>query len=145
MLNTSRSIAALAALCVTAACSDSRSLTAPVGPTAIARDLISTATCSSELTALRATIGSATFGGKKAETERTNLLLKVNAIETELSVGKTADAIKKLEDVRSLVLKLSTADESGKAKLDPADAAIIDAELDAVAACIQPTAPAAGA
>jgi hypothetical protein len=71
--------------------------------------------------------------------------VKVNAVETELSVGKTADALTKLDDVRSQVAKLSTPDASGKTKLDVADAAAIDAEINKVAACIQTPAVAAGA
>jgi hypothetical protein len=90
-----------------------------------------------ELDALRFAINGATFTGKSASGDRANLLRKVNAAQAKVAEGKFADAIQKLEDIRTTVVALSTPDAKGKTKLDAAGAAAIIAAVDAAEACIQ--------
>jgi len=88
------------------------------------------------LDALRAAIDNAIFTGKNAATDRANLLRKVDATQAKV-VDKTADAVQKLEDIRTTVVALSTPDVKGKTKLEAAGAAAIIAAVDAAETCIQ--------
>lgn len=133
MQHKSRWIPAVAALILTAACSDSPPATAPVVSAGVAAELSSTA-CGAELDALRSAIADADFIGKSAAKEESSLQLKVDAVQVKLAEGKTADSIQKLEDIRATVLALGTA---AKPKLDATDAAAINAAVDAAEACIQ--------
>jgi hypothetical protein len=135
--------AVVAALCLTAACSDSRSPIAPTIPPTISAN-VGAALCQAELDAVRTAINGATFTGNKGATDRGNLLLKIDAAQAKLAEGKPGDAIQKLGDVRATVVALSTPDAKGKTKLDAAGAAAIIAALDDAEACIQSqTTPAA--
>ena len=128
---------AIAALCLTVGCSDSQSSLAPLaspGHTAEA----DAGACETELNALRSAIGAAELTGKNRETDRVNLLLKVDEAQVKLAEGKFADALQKLGDIRSTVSALSTPDAKGKTKLDPAGAAAIDATLTDAEACVRP-------
>jgi hypothetical protein len=133
MQNISRWIPALAALVLTAACSDSQTATAPMVPAGISAELVYT-DCDDELGALRSAIDGARFSGKNAATDEGNLLGKVGAAEAKLAQGKTADAIQKLEDIRATVVALSTA---AKPKLDATDADAINEAVDAAEVCIR--------
>ena len=141
----SRWTPAAVALCFTAACSDSQTVTAPVAPTSISADVGTLATCQSQLEALRAAITGATFTGKSGETERTHLLAKVTEAETKLAEGKTTDAVAKLADIRASVTALSTPDAKGKTKLDAASATTIIEAVANAEACILPDETSAGA
>jgi hypothetical protein len=135
MQHVSRWTSAVAALCLTVACSDAP-LTAPVVPATPSAEVAS-APCQAELDALRAAINGATFMSKNAATDQANLLRKVDAAQAKVAEGKTADAVEKLEDIRTTVVALSTPDRKGKTKLDGARAAAIIAAVDAAEACIQ--------
>jgi hypothetical protein len=105
MIQISRWSPALAAVCLTVACSDSRSALAPAESPGLSAEVTATA-CEAELNALRAAIGAAEFTGKNGERER---------------------------DIRSTVSALSTPDAKGKTKLsavgaDGISAAVTDAE-----------------
>jgi hypothetical protein len=136
MQHVSRWACVAAALCLTAACSDSPSLTAPKVAATISAEVAITP-CQPELNALRGAINAAEFTGKNSGTDRANLLLKVDAAEAKLTQGKTADAVQKLEDIRVTVMALSTPDAKGKQKLDAAGAAAIIAAVTAAEACIE--------
>jgi hypothetical protein len=127
---------AIAALCFTIGCSDSQSSLGPLASPGHSAEVTGEA-CESELNALRSAIGAAEFTGKNRETDRANLLLKVDAAQAKLVEGKFADALQKLGDVRSTVSALSTPDAKGKTKLDTAGAAAIDAALTDVESCVR--------
>lgn len=138
MQHMSRWSAAIAALCLIAACADSASLTAPAGPAAVSANVTASASaCEAELTALRNAIDDATFTGRNGSAAQANLVLKVDATRAKLEQGKPADAIEKLEDVRTNVVALSTPDANGKTKLGEEDAADIISAVDAAEACIR--------
>lgn len=142
MQHPSRSTLAVAALCLTAACSEAPSITAPFVATPSAE--VALAPCQAELDALRLATNSATFTSRNASADRANLLRKVDAAQAKIADGKFADAVQKLEDIRTTVVALSTPDAKGKTKLDAAGAAAIIAAADAAEACIQAlTAPSA--
>ena len=143
MQHISRWTAVLAALCLTAACSDSASTTAPAFPSSVWAE-VTASSCQAELETLRAAIDGATFTGKNASTNRANLRLKADEAQAKLADGKAADAIQKLENIRTTVVALSTPDVNGKTKLDPEDAAAIIEAVNAAEACINvPASPVA--
>ena len=135
MQHISRWTAVVAALGLAAACSDSASTTAPAVPSGVSAD-VTAVSCQAELDALRAAIGTASFTGKNAETNRANLRIKVDDAQAKLAEGKATDAIQKLEDIRTTVVALSTPDVNGKTKLNTEDAAAIIEAVNAAEACI---------
>jgi hypothetical protein len=55
--------------------------------------------CSTQITAVETAIGLAGFLTRKADSNRSNLFVKLAAAEAKLDCGKPADAIDKLEDI----------------------------------------------
>lgn len=137
----SRWAATIAALCLTAACSDSASVTSPAVPTTMSANVTTSAVCEAQLTAVSDAITDATFTGKNGLAAQANLLRKVDDARAKLQQGKPADAVQKLEDVRTTVLALSTSDADGQTKLGQDDAADINLAVDAAEACIEQQAP----
>ena len=85
--------------------------------------------CQTELDALRSAISSATFTNQK---DQDNLLTKLAAAEKKLDEGKTADAVAKIQDIRSAVAKLALG-----GKVQGAEA--IDETADAAQRCLEGT------
>ena len=73
--------------------------------------------CAFELDAVRTAIGEATFLGRRAEMDETNLLAKVEAAESKVALDKYSDAIDKLLDVSDTATALA---DAPKPKLDDA-------------------------
>ncbi len=88
--------------------------------------------CQALITTLQQETQAATFTGANADTDRAGLLGKLADAQTKLSEGKFTDAIGKLTDFRDKVATLSA-----QGKLDPTDAATLEAGADAAIACIQ--------
>ena len=77
--------------------------------------------CQMELDALETAINSATFTNQK---DQDNLLTKLAAAEDKLGEGKTADAVAKIQDIRSAVAKLALGGKvQGAEDIDEAAAA----------------------
>lgn len=74
-------------------------------------------TCAAELGLVKDAIYAATFYDPKADTNRSNMIAKVDAAAAKLALNKPADAIDKLQAVSDQATTLATA---AKPKLDDA-------------------------
>lgn len=85
-------------------------------------------TCADELNAVEMAINAGRFTGKKAESDRTNLLAKLGAADRKIELNKYSDAVSKLEDISNTATALANAQPNSK--LDSAEninEAVIDA------------------
>lgn len=89
------------------------------------------ADCQAQITTLQQETQAATFTGANADQDRAGLLGKLFDAQTKLSLGKFTDAAAKLTDFRDKVVTLSA-----QGKLDPTDAAVLEAGADAAIACV---------
>ena len=96
-----------------------------------------TAECQGQLAQLRADTAAAETAFLHAR-DFGSAIGKLDAAASKLAEGKSPDAIQKLADFQSLLNRLATAE---KPKLDPAVAASLVAEAQAVAGCIGAIAP----
>ena len=90
------------------------------------------ADCQALITTLQQETQAATFTGANADMDRAGLLGKLSDAQTKLSEGKFTDAVGKLTDFKNKVVTLSA-----QGKLDPTDAATLEAGADAAIACVQ--------
>lgn len=90
-----------------------------------------TGSCSQELNAVEASINSGVFLGRKASTDKTNLLAKLDAANAKISQAKYGDAIDKLMDISDTATVLA---DATKPKLD--DATGINTAVSAAITCI---------
>ena len=87
------------------------------------------AACDGEINLLNLAITDATFIGKRAESEETNMLLKVQDAVSKINEEKYGDAVDKLIDIS---VKANALADAPKPKLDDAsgiDAAILEATV----------------
>ena len=90
------------------------------------------ADCQALITTLQQETQAATFTGANADMDRAGLLGKLSDAQAKLSEGKFTDAVGKLTDFKNKVVTLSA-----QGKLDPTDAATLEAGADAAIACVQ--------
>ena len=99
--------------------------------TATARASAFTGACAEELTAVETAIHTANFQGRKAESDRTNLLAKLETAAVKVGQAKYSDAADKLLDISDTATALAGA---GKPKLE--SAADINTAVIASIACV---------
>lgn len=87
--------------------------------------------CATELDSVGGAIVAATFFGKNAATNETNLLAKLEAARAKLGLGKPGDAVDKLQDISDTATALA---DATKPKLD--DASVINAAVATAIVCI---------
>src|SRR5690606_30236564 len=83
--------------------------------------------CGSELSAVGAAIQSAEFLGRKAATDQTNLMAKLEAAAAKVQLTKYSDAVDKLQDISDTATALA---DAPKPKLEDAtgiNTAVIEA------------------
>ncbi len=90
-----------------------------------------TGSCSLELNAVEASINSGIFLGRKATTDQSNLLAKLDAANAKISQAKYGDAIDKLMDISDTATALAGAT---KPKLE--DATTINNAVAAAVSCV---------
>lgn len=104
-------------------------LSSGLGPSAVAAATVDD--CQAKITTLQQETQDATFLGANADRDREGLLNKLADAQAKLSEGKFADAAAKLTDFRDKVVTLSA-----QGKLDPNDAALLQAGADDAIACV---------
>ena len=87
--------------------------------------------CALELNAVEAAINAAVFQGQRANTDKSNLLAKLDAADAKVDLDKFSDAVDKLDDISDKASELANA---AKAKL--ADATGINTAVSAAIACV---------
>ena len=89
------------------------------------------ADCQAQIATLQQETQAATFLGPNAAADQAGLLGKLSDAQTKLSAGKFLDAAAKLTDFHDKVVTLSA-----QGKLDPNDAATLEAGADDAIACV---------
>jgi len=90
-----------------------------------------TGSCSTELNAVEAAIVDAVFLGRKAVTDESNLVAKLDAAAAKIALQKYSDAIDKLENISDTATALAGAT---KPKLE--DATGINSAVSAAITCV---------
>ncbi len=87
--------------------------------------------CSIELNTLEQAINDANFLGQRAETNKSNLLTKLEAAAAKMDQGKPSDAIDKLQSISDTATDLANA---AKPKLE--DATLINTSAGSAIQCV---------
>lgn len=89
--------------------------------------------CGGELTAVEDAINAGEFYGRTAETNRTNLLAKLDAANAKVLLTKYADAVTKLQDISDTATAWA---DATKIKLNPDSATAINVAVGSAQTCI---------